>query len=305
VTAASTHKEHIVVGMIASAAAMLLFALMTAIAKYLSSTHSVIEIAFYRNLVGCLPFFVWALFFNRRDIFVIRSRPGLLVTRAVMGSITLITSFAAFALMPMAETSVLLFTASLFLPVLGVLFLNEAVGVWRWSAVAVGFLGVALMLRPGGAMNALGVTFAIVAAFLQAIMGILLRRLGGFEKPETIALYFFVIGIGITGLAMPFVAVRPTAGEIPLFVAIGIVGAGAQWLLAVAFRHAPAAIVAVFNYTSLIWSTILGWLVFNDWPMPVVFVGSTIVIGANVLIIWREHRLARARRAAELLEAGP
>ena len=294
----SAEKEHIVKGMAAAAAAMLLFALMSAIAKYLSSTHSVIEIAFYRNLVACIPFLALAFLFGRRDILVIRSRPGLLVTRAVMGSLTLIVTFAAYSRMPMAETSVLLFTASLFLPVLGVIFLNEAVGPWRWSAVVIGFLGVALMLKPGGALTAIGVSLAIGAALLQAVMGILLRRLGGFERPETIALYFFVIGLGVTGLAMPFVAVTPTADEIPLFIALGIVGAGAQWLLTVAFKHAPAAIVAVLNYTSLIWSTILGWFVFSDWPPLAVFVGSAVVISANVLIIWREHRLALARRLA-------
>ena len=96
---------------------------------------------------------------------------------------------------------------------------------------------------------------------------------------------------------MPFIAVPPTADEIPIFIALGVVGAGAQWLLTVAFTHAPAAIVAVLNYTSLIWSTLLGWIVFSDWPPLAVFVGSAVIISANVLIIWREHRQALARRS--------
>jgi drug/metabolite transporter (DMT)-like permease len=291
-------KEELAKGMASAALAMLLFSVMSALAKYLSARHSVIEIAFYRNVFGILPFLAWAFLFGRRDILVVRSRPGLLVTRAIMGTVTLITSFAAFALMPMAETSVLLFTASLFLPVLGVIFLEESVGPWRWSAVVIGFLGVAMMLRPGGGLNTIGVSFALGAAMLQAIMGILLRRLGGFERPETIALYFFLIGICLTGLAMPFVAVKPTLDELPLFALAGLVGAGAQFLLAMAFKHAPAAIVAVLNYTTLIWSTALGLLIFGDWPPLLVFIGSAIVISANLLIIWRERQMAIRRGAA-------
>lgn len=283
--------------MAAAAGAMFMFTVMNVIAKYLSGAHSVVEIAFYRNLFACLPFLGFALLTGRRDVFVIRSKPGLLAVRAIMGTVTLLTTFSAFSLMPMAETSVLLFTASLFLPALGVTFLGEAVGPWRWSAVGVGFLGVALMLGPGGGLNALGVSLALGAALLQAIMGILLRRLGGFERPETIALYFFVIGAMMTGLAMPYVAVKPTAGEIPLLVGVGLFGAAAQWLLTVAYKYAPAAIVAVLNYTSLVWATLFGWLIWKDWPMPMVFAGSAIVIAANVLIIWREQRLAGSRKA--------
>lgn len=284
--------------MAAALAAMLMFAIMTALAKHLSARHSVIEIAFYRNVVGCLPFLAAAFLFGRRDILTIKSRPGLLVTRAVLGAVTLVVSLAAFSLMPMAETSVLLFTASLFLPVLGIIFLKESVGLWRWSAVIIGFLGVALMLRPGGGLNPFGIGFALVAACLQAVMGILLRHLGGFERPETIALWFFVIGIAVTGLGMPFVAVTPTIDEVPWFIATGLAGAAAQWLLATAYRHVAAAVVAVLSYTALVWSILLGWIIFSDWPPAVVFIGSGVVIGANVLIVWRERVLGKRRLPA-------
>lgn len=281
--------------MIAAAAAMLMFATMNALAKYLAATHSVIEIAFYRNVVAFLPFLAAVFLAGRRDWLVVRSRPGLLAARALLGSITLMVTFAAASRMPLAETSVLLFTSSLFLPILGVIFLKERVGGLRWSAVLVGFFGVAIMLGPGGGLTAAGVAFGISAAMLQAVMGILLRRLGGYERPETISLYFFLVGIVVTGLAMPFVA-RPVAmSEVPLFILIGLVGAAAQWLLAVAYRHAPAAIVAVINYTTLIWSAALGWLIFSDWPATIVFAGSAIVIGANALIVWRERQLGRRR----------
>lgn len=290
------HQEHMLTGMIAAAGAMFLFAIMNGLAKHLSETHSVIEIAFWRNLFASLPFLGVVFVAGRRDLLKVHSAPRLLVIRAVMGSVTLTVTFAAFSVMPMAETSVLLFTASLFLPILGVIFLKEGVGPWRWSAVVIGFLGVGVMANPAGSVNTLGVSLALGAALLQATMGILLRRLGSYERPETIALYFFVIGTCMTGLAMPYVGTGPTLAELPFFVALGFVGAGAQWSLSLAYKHAPTAIVAVFNYTSLIWATLIGWLFWEEWPLPVVFVGSAIVIAANMLIIWRENRRSNPAR---------
>lgn len=285
-------------GMLAAVGAIFMFTVMNAFAKYLSARHSIFEIAFYRNLVGCLPFLVVAFPFGRRDILVIRSKPYHVVTRSLLGSASLVLTFGAFSLMPMAETSVLLFTASLWLPVLGVFLLREKVGPFRWSAVVVGFLGVAMMLNPTGDISHLGVLLALTAAFLQASMSILLRQLGGHERPETTSFYFFVIGLAVTTPIMPFVAVRPQLSELPLFVAVGLAGAMAQWLYSIALKHAPAAIVAVCNYTSIVWSMSFGWLIWNDFPMPVVLLGSSVVIAANVLIAWRESRLARARGLA-------
>lgn len=293
-----THQEHVVLGMLAAGAAIFMFSVMNAFAKYLSARHSILEIAFYRNLFGVMPFLVIAYGFGHRDILTIRSKPYHVVTRSVLGSASLILCFGAFSQMPMAETSVLLFTASLWIPVLGVFMLDEKVGLFRWSAVIVGFLGVAVMLDPTGEISRLGVVFALSAAFLQAVMSILLRHLGGHERPETTSCYFFLIGLVITTFFMPFVAVRPTPGELPLFVAVGLAGALAQWLYSVALKNAPAAIVAVFNYTSIIWSILFGWLIWSDFPLPIVFLGTGVVISANILIAWRESRLQRAKRAS-------
>lgn len=283
-------------GMWAAAGAFFMFTLMNVFAKFLSTNHSVIEIAFYRNLIACMPFLIAIFVFRRREILTIQSKPRAIAARAMLGTLTLITTFAAFSLMPMAETAVLLFTASLFVPVLGVAFLKERVGPYRWTAVFVGFIGVAIMVNPTGATNTLGVVFALCAALLQAMMSILLRHLGGHERPETVTFYFFIIGTFITGLAVPFVAAEPRLDEIPLFFGIGLSGAAAQWLYSIALRHTPAAIVAVFNYSSIVWAMLFGWLIWNDWPLPIVLVGSVVVIASNVLIAWRENRLRRLSR---------
>lgn len=288
------NTEHLGRGMWAAAGAFFMFTIMNVFAKSLSANHSVIEIAFYRNLIACVPFLTATFLFGRRQILTIQSQPHVIAVRAILGSLTLITTFAAYSLMPMAETAVLLFTASLFVPVLGVAILKERVGPYRWMAVLAGFVGVAIMVNPTGATNTLGVAFALCAALMQAIMSILLRHLGGHEHPETISFYFFVIGTFVTGLAVPFVANAPTLAEIPLLFGVGLSGAGAQWLYSMALKYTPAAIVAVFNYSSIVWAMLFGWLIWNDWPLPIVLAGSFVVVASNVLIAWRESRLKRS-----------
>ena len=287
------HREHVALGMSAAMGAFLMFTVMNMFAKVLSENHSVIEIAFYRNLIACLPFLITIFAFGRREILVIRSKPSLVGIRAVIGTISLVTTFAAYSLMPMADTTALLFTASLFIPVLGVIFLRESVGPWRWSAIAMGFIGVIIMSHPSGDVNILGVMVALFAAVLHATLQIILRYLSRYESPETISFYFFVIGVFLTALPLPFIAVRPTLAEIPLLVGVGLSGAAAQWLLSIAFRNAKAAVVTVFNYSSIVWAALFGWMIWNDWPVPTVIAGAAIVIISNILMIWRESRLGR------------
>ena len=274
----------------AALGAFLMFTIMNVFAKLLSAEHSVIEIAFYRNLIATLPFLFVIFGLGRRDILVIRQKSGLIMTRAVLGTVSLVGTFAAFSLLPMADATVLLFASSLFIPILCVLVLSEHVGPWRWAAVVIGFSGVLIMARPSGQLYALGIVIALGTAFLQAILQIILRYLGRHERPETITFYFFLIGTIVTAIPLPFIAVRPTLAEIPLLLGVGLSGAAAQWLFSTAFRHAPASVVSIFNYSGIVWATLFGWLIWNDWPLPVVFAGAAVVIASSILIIWRESR---------------
>jgi len=285
--------ERVVLGMAAALGAFFMFTVMNLFAKLLSANHSVIEIAFYRNLIASVPFLVAAFAFGKRDILVLRSKPVLVGVRAAIGTLSLVTTFFAFSLMPMADTTVLLFTSTLFVPVLGVIFLRESVGPYRWAAVAIGFVGVVIMAHPSGQVYAPGIAVALCAALMHATLQIILRYLGRYEQPVTIAAYFFIVGTFLCALPLPFIAVRPSWAEVPLLFGVGLSGAAAQWLLSVAFRHAQAAIVTVFNYSGIVWATLFGWLIWQEWPLPAVMAGAAVVIGSNLLMIWRESRLGR------------
>ena len=291
-----THKDNPVLGMAAALGAFFMLAVMMVFARILSENHHVIEIAFYRNLIATLPFLFIIFVLGHREILVIRSRPLAIGARAVLGCISLITTFAAFAALPMADTTAFLFTSSLFIPLLGILFLGEKVGPYRWSAVIVGFLGVLVMLRPTGEVHMLGVTLALSAALMHAILQIILRYLGKFERPETVTFYFVIIGTVVAALPLPFIATPPTFAEIPLLFGVGLTGALAQFLLSVAFSKAPAAVVTVFNYSGIIWATLFGWLIWAEWPVKAVWIGGSIVIASSLFVIWREKSISGLRQ---------
>ncbi len=279
--------------MAAAMGAFFMFTVMNMFAKLLSANHSVIEIAFYRNLIATIPFLILIFGFGRREILVLREKPALVGIRAVIGTVSLMTTFTAFSMMPMADTTVLMFTSTLFIPVLGVVLLKEPVGPWRWSAVLIGFVGVFIMAQPSGQVYALGILVALASSLMHAALQITVRYLGPYERPETITFYFFLIGTILTALPLPFIAVQPTLAEVPLLLGVGLSGAAAQWLITTAFRNARAAIVTVFNYSGIVWATLFGWLIWNEFPAPVVMAGAAVVIASNMLVVWREARQGR------------
>ena len=296
---APAHRDRIALGMAASVASFFMLNTMNVFAKLLSPTHSVIEVAFYRNAIAAFPFAVWIFLLGRRDLLQINSRPDAIVLRSVVGTISLVATFRAFNFLPMADAQALFFMSSLFLPVMGWLFLKERVGAHRWSAVLIGFLGMLVIVRPTGAVNMTGVTFALSAALMHASLGTILRVLGRTERPETVTFYFLVIGTAMTGVAMPFVATIPQLNEVPFFIGAGISGAFAQIFLSMAFKYTPVALVTIFNYTGIVWATTYGWFIWGDWPSPPVWIGASIIVASSLFIVWRESHVAKLARLTE------
>lgn len=290
-------QDRPVLGMGCAIAAFFMFAVMNVFAKKLSEHISVVEIAFYRNFIAMLPMLFMVYVMGNRDILTIRSNPKGIIIRSVLGTVSLVATFGAFALMPMADTTAFLFTSSLIIPVLGYFFLGESVGKYRWAAVLVGFLGVMIMLKPTGAVNMQGVALALLAAMMQGILQIVLRALGKTEKPETVTFYFVLIGTFISLVPMPFVFTMPGWPDIPYIIGLGLTGVTAQLLVSSAYKYAQVSIVTVFNYSGIIWATLFGWMVWGDWPDEAIFTGGAIVIASNVFIVYREQKLAREARA--------
>lgn len=283
-----------------AALAFLLLTIMNLLAKILNNDygHHVIEIAFYRNLVSVIPFLAFILITKQHHLFKTKT-PVALAARSIIGTISLVTTFAAFTMLPMAEVTVLLFTTTLMSPALGYFLLKEQVGIHRWSAVALGFIGVIIMVGLQGFNGAwLGIILALLAASMHASLGLLLRVMKA-EPSVTVTFYFVLTGMILTGLLMPFYASIPTSTAIWMLVGTGISGGLAQFCLSKAFQNAPVAAIAPLNYSGLIWATGFDIVIFSLIPGWPVFLGASIIIAANGYIIYREHILAkRGRRPA-------
>jgi drug/metabolite transporter (DMT)-like permease len=292
------NQDRVLFGMAAAIGAFLMLSTMSLLAKLVTAQHSVVEVAFWRNIIGVLPLLIAVIAFNRREILEIKSKPVVVFTRSIIATLSVLCLFAAFSLLPLADATALVFTSALFVPVFGFFFLGERVGPYRWSAIIVGFIGVLIIAQPTGDWNLLGVTFALSAAVFNAILSTMLRLLGRTEHPTTLTFYLLAIGCVLLTPAMPFVATLPAPGEIWLLIALGLCGLGMQLLLSTAFKYTPAALAALFSYTQIIWATLFGWLVFDDWPASNIILGASIVVAASVFVVLRESYLARRGRLA-------
>ncbi len=285
----NAHHDRIFIAIACCLAAHLLFAIMGASAKLLSTNHHVAEIAFYRNLIVFIPMFLFIILRKKTHLFHTK-RPKLLALRAVMGGVGLIITFAAISMLPMAYATVIFFTSSILTPVLAFLFLKEHIGLHRWSAVIFGMLGVVIIAQPSGEVSAWGLLFAIVAACIHASIYTILRGLKT-ESPTTVTFYFILAGVLIPGLFMPFVWKPIEFNELGLFLLVGISGGSAQLFLANAYKYAPAAVVTPFAYSALLWTIMLDLYVWEyDLDLLSVFTGASFILTAQIYIIYREYK---------------
>jgi drug/metabolite transporter (DMT)-like permease len=295
----TTSADSPLFGMAIAVFAFLALSCMTLFAKLLSDSYHVVEIAFLRNIIALLPFVVMLAFPSQRGMLRIRSRPGIIAIRALIGTANVVMVFGAFSLLPMANATSILFASALFTPVLGVIFLGETVGPYRATAVIVGFIGVVIVAQPGGGAgdwNLLGMTFALGGAFVAATLGVMLRLLGQSEAPQTVTFYFLFLGALMVAPIVPFVWRTPVWADAPYILGLGMSGFLMQISLTLAFKYAPASVIAPLTYTQIIWATLFGWMVFSDVPALNIIVGAAIIISSSLIVIMRERYLARQGR---------
>ena len=184
-------------------------------------------------------------------------------------------------------------TAPIFAVLLSIVLLSEKVGAYRWIAVALGFAGVIVIAQPGdGHIPLTGALIALSGAFMVALISIQLRELGKTERPETVVFWFSALSVPFLGVAMVWYATPHDLTTWLLLAAIGASGLLGQLLLTAALRYGVVASVIVMDYSTLIWATLYGWLVWDRLPPSTTWLGAPLVIGAGLLIAWREHRRA-------------
>lgn len=275
--------------------AILLFAAMDTLIKFLTADYPVPQLMFVRSLVAFLLVGGYTLTCGGGIAAMRTRRPLGHVWRAFAGLISMGCFFYAFRELPLADVYVLSFAGPLFITALSAPLLGEPVGWRRWAAVVVGFGGVVVMAQPSAGAPLVPVLVGLCAALFYALAALAVRGLSRTETSASIVLYLLLTTTVVSGaLALP-VWTAPTAVALGLMALVGAIGAGAQVLLTQAFRRAPPAVVAPFEYTGMVWASLFGWLVFGDLPTAPVLAGAMVIIGSGLYILHRETVVARRR----------
>ncbi len=274
-------------------AAFAAFAVMMTLIKLAGGRVPLPQILIVRQLVMTL---ILALMVGRALPRIMHtSRPGLQFLRGTFSLGAMLCGFTALIYLPMAEATALGFAQVLFVTLLAILILGEVVDRRRWIALALGFAGVIIMLRPTGeAMNGYAL-LAILGALFGAGITISVRVLGHTERTETILFWQGAVVLLALGVPAIFMWTHPTPTEWALMIGIGIVGTAGQWLVTRAYQMGEASALAPLDFVRLLLATASGYLVFAEIPNLVTIIGATLVAGGTVYTM--RHN-AGARRSA-------
>jgi drug/metabolite transporter (DMT)-like permease len=291
----------------------LVFTMMSATLKTLTARYPVGEVVFFRSVFALLPLLAW-LAWEGDLINSVRTRNVVgHFKRGFIGSTGMYLGFAALSYLPLHEAIAIGYASPLIVVILAALLLKEQVRAYRWTAVAVGFVGVLIMLSPylqvgtfsGGLSSGptLGALCALLGAFCSAGAMIQVRRLTATEKTGAIVFYFFILASTLSLCTLPFGWHLPDAPDLALFVVAGILGGIGQILMTQSYRFADTSVIAPFEYTTMIWALLFGWFVFGDLPTLTMLTGGSIVAATGLFIVWRERSLGMVR--AKELQAAP
>ncbi|HXW26361.1 MAG TPA: DMT family transporter [Xanthobacteraceae bacterium] len=305
---------HVLKGILLKLASALLFAVMSALIRGFGDVVPVGQVVFFRSAFAILPVVVIYAARGELATAVRTGRPFGHAGRGIISVFGMFLSFAALARLPLVDATAISFASPLITVALAALILKERVRIYRWSAVAIGFVGVVVMLAPyleidhtAASGPAVGALFALAAAFCNAGTVIQTRRLTDSETTSAIVFYFSLF-CAVAGLVtLPFAWHPPSGSELAALIAIGVIGGVSHILLTESYRFAPASLLAPFDYTAMVWAFVLGYVLFAETPTALVFLGALIIAAAGLFVIWRERRLGieRARARAKARTAAP
>lgn len=265
-----------------------------AISKWLSQTYPVGQIMSVRNIFVLIPILLVAW---RTDSFAkLRVHSWAEQSlRALFHVVAAAMFVASISLLPLADVHAIGFSGPIFIAALAPWLLGEHIGWRRWCAILVGFGGVLIMLRPTGASFQLIGLVPLTAALSAALRDIVTRRMSRTETSLSI-LFFSSLVVIVGGLAtLPFGWEPLTWTSLALFALNGLVNGSAHFLIIEAYRHTEAAVVSPFKYSTLLWATLFGYLLWGHVPDQWIVIGTLPVIGSGLYLLHRERVVARAK----------
>lgn len=284
---------------------MLLFALNDAMGKWLVATYSQGQVILIRSaaaLIILVPI-VWRAGLSG---LVRIERPGLQFARVFFSTAELFCFYFAVAALPLADVMTYWLAAPIYVAALSPFLLGEKVGWRRWTAIAIGFVGALIALKPSSASLTSAALFSILGSAAFAFMMLSGRQLR--NTPDTVLAFWQIIGAALAGIVAVFLTPSgwlpvQSSFDLAFLGLLGVVAMTAHVLVNRALKLADAATVAPLQYTLLLWAVIFGWLFFGDVPQTSIVVGAGLIVLSGLYIFFRENTLKRRRETAEDLAA--
>ncbi len=261
---------------------------MNGIVREASTDIHAFEIAFFRNLFGLVTLSPLVIRGGVR-VTLRTKRLHLHALRGLLNAIAMLSFFYAVTVTPLATVAALSFTAPLFAALLAIPFLGERPGWRRWAGLLTGFAGALIIIRPGFADVGIGVILILLSSTVWSGALVIIKLLARTETSLAITTYAGLFLTPITGAAAFFFWSWPSAVGWLMMVAMGMFGSLTQWSIAQAFHEAEATVVLPFDFTKLLWASVIGFAFFGERPDPMTLVGGSVILGSITYVAYRER----------------
>ncbi len=278
----------VLAGIVFMLAGMFLFSVNDVLGKWLVATYTVGQVLLIRSAAALI---VLVPAVAREGVTQIMSppRPGLQALRVTLSTLEVALFYWAVTYLPLAETVTFYLAGPIYVAVLARPFLGELITGRRWIAIGIGFAGVLIALKPGGAAFGWPALIAIAGSLAFAGMMIITRQLKG--TPDTTLVFWQTASALLMGAVLsPFGWVTPSLRDYALLGMLGIVALFAHVATNKSLKLAPASTVVPYQYTLIVWAVILGYLVFGDVPSTSTLIGASIIVASGIWIFWDEQR---------------
>lgn len=290
----SAPNSSTLLGIYARIAALVLFATMDAMVKWLGDTYGPFQMMLFRSTVALVP--LYFLVRGAGGIRRLRSRrPALQALRIAAGFGSLLGFFYVFPRMPLVDAYAISFAAPLFMVALSVPILGEEVGWRRWSAVAVGFAGVIIMLEPWNISVHWMSLVVLVATLSYSLSTVVTRLVSRHDHDAATIFWFCLFAAAVSAVGAIPDWTWPSSGGWFWLCSLGVIGGVGQILVTRALRLAPMSVLAPFDYSSIVLAMLYGYLWFKEQPSPMIWYGLPLVVGSGLYILHRERVGARQR----------
>ena len=297
--AGPVRHNHVVRGIMFMLGASVMFAISNALSKWVVAIYPVGEVMFSRSLSSLIVCSAFMLPMTGFSVFVTK-RPRDHIARGLSQAISQTFTVLAFSLMPLAGAVAINFSAPLFSALISVLWLKERAGAARWGTLLAGFVGVLIVVKPGADSFQLGALFALANAIMYGSVTVAVRGMSKTESANTLLMWQMVTLAVFHSFLLVFGFRWPTPQHAVLLVSSGVANAAAQYLWTKALHAAPATAVSPFYYFLLVWSLVLGFVVWGDVPTMSLLIGSGIVVASGLFLLYYE---AQREAAPQVLKA--